>query len=568
MPDQPSLPARCWRATRRSTLLAPMAAAAVIYLAVLVVLKWDLWPDADIYPLDVRWPVCSSVDKLDELKSSQEMGNSLGRDLQQLKYFYTGQPVSPKRMDFNPLPKVIIWLLSEALVPVAAYNVALVLVWLLNGLVLCGLVLYLSGVRSGAVLAGLIFAFSPFMFSVQHCRSLDYGMFFLVPLAVWLLALTRDRRGWGWPVALGATLAALALSHQYYALGMGVILAGWLVLLLISPGERGRRGAALRLLVAGAVALLLAGPWLWFEVNMLQIQQEMAGGRDSNFGRSFFRPLSVEEDMGLAWTCLTAGLALAGLVLSGRARLGERLLFAALAGLLVLGQHLIATNAYEAARLLQDTVLWRVRACRLSGTMAVCLGALLAGLGWAAVIRRLRWPWARVALGVVAAAACVLFLVEDLRWWDQVRVHVPRLPFSRAAIQRLQALGPDPRLYAISLTPRLNRASYAGTFLEIQAGASRGPGELERYLQQTVRKRMGLRVPSERDRPGPATARFISTGELNRRCNVVVVASGVGREATASPQTALRALGFTGLLHQSEGWTVVYNKRCHQGNAF
>lgn len=567
MSDRPSLPFRCLRAARRSTLWAPMAAAAVIYLAVLVVLKWDLWPAADLYPLDVRWPVCSSVDKLDELKSSQEMGNSLGRDLQQLAYFYTGQPVSPKRMDFNPLPKVIIWALSGAFAPVAAYNAALVLVWLLNGLVLCALVLYLTGVRSAGLLAGLIFAFSPFMFSVQHCRSLDYGMIFLVPLAVLLLALVRDRRGWGWPPALGITLAALVLSHQYYALGMGVILAGWLVLVAVAPGPSGRQGAALRLLAAGAVTLVLAGPWLWFEVNMLQIQQEMDGARGSSFGRSFFRPLSVVEDMGLAWTCLTAGLAVAGFVLGGRARLGERLLFAALAGLLVLGQHLIATNAYAAAQLLQDTVLWRVRACRLSGTLAVSLGALLAGLGWAAAMRRLRWPWARVVLGLLAAAACGLFLAEDLRWWDDVRVHVPRLPFSRAAIQRLQGLGPDPRLYAISLTPRLDEASYAGSFLEIQAGASRGPGELEQYLQKTVRKRMGLRVPTARDRPGPAARHFMSQGELHRRCNVVVVAGGVGREATSSPQPALRSLGFTNLLHSSEGWTVVYNKRCGQGIA-
>ena len=562
-PGAASMPGRCWEAAQKSTFGVTLAAAVVIYLAVLLVLKWDFWPALDVYPLDVRWPVCSSVDKLDELKSSQEMGNSLGRDLQQLWYFYSGQPVSPKRMDFNPLPKVIIWLLSQALVPVAAYNVALVAVWLLNGLVLCLLVLYLTRVRSAGLLAGLLFAFSPFMFSVQHCRSLDYGMFFLVPLATLLLVLIRDRRGWGWVVALGLTLLALVLSHQYYALGMGVIVVPWLALVLISPGSQGRRRALLRLLVAGLIALALAGPWLVFEWKMLEIQQSMMEAKDSNMGRSFFRALSLTEDMGLAWTILTAALAAAGLALGGRARLGERLVFAALALLLVGAQHLISTNAYEAALLMQDTVLWRVRACRLSGTLVVCLGALLAGVGWAALMRRLRWRWVQAVLGLLAAAGCVLFMAEDLRWWERVRVDVPSLSFPSSVIQRVKELGPDPRVYAISLTPRLNMASYAGTFLEIQAEASRGPSEMEQHLQHTVRSRMGLRMPSDdRQHQVPAAKRMLAEGELERRCNVVVVRGGTGRDATPSPRKALAALGFSGLLYEGQGWTVAHNKRC------
>ena len=539
-----------------------LALAVVIYLAVLLVLKWDFWPDFDVYVLDVRWTVCSSVDKLDELKSSQEIGNSLGRDLQQLQYFYTGQPVSPKLMDFNPLPKVIVWLLSQVLLPVAAYNVAVIVIWLLNGLALCALVLYLTRVRSGALLAGLVFAFSPFMFSVQHCRSLDYGMFFLVPQAVLLLVLVRDRRGWGWVVALGLTLCALVLSHQYYALGLGVFLIPWLALVLISPGPLGRRRAVLRLLLAGLCALVLTGPWLLFEVNMLQIQQGMMGARDSNMGRSFFRALSLTEDLGLAWTALTAGLAVAGLALGGRARLGERLVFAITAALLVGAQHLISSNAYEVALLMQDTALWRVRACRLSGTLVVCLGAALAGIGWAALLTRLRWRWVQVVLGLGAAAGCTLFLAEDLRWWERMRVEMPRLSFPRQVIQRVKDLSPDPRVYAISLTPKLDLASYAGTFLEIQAEASRGPGELERYLQQAVRSRMGLRLPGASQGEGPATRRMLPRAVLHRRCNVVVVRGGVGPEATPSPRRALAAVGFSRLLYEGDGWTIAHNKRC------
>ena len=551
-----------WAVSRCSTFAVPLVLAALLYLLTIVVLKWDFLPSLELYPMDTRWPVCSSVDKLDELKSSQEMGNSLGRDLQQLQYFYTGQPVSPKRMDFNPLPKVIIWLLSQVLLPVAAYNVALIVVWLLNGLVLCALVLYLTRVRSAALLAGLLFAFSPFMFSLQHCRSLDYGMFFLVPLSMLLLVLVRDRRGWGWVVALGLTLSALVLSHQYYALGLGLFLIPWLALVLISPGHLGRRRAVLRLLVAGLCAMALTGPWLLFEYNMLQIQQSMMEARDSNMGRSFFRALSLTEDMGLAWTALTAGLAVVGLALGGRARLGERLVFAVSAALLVGAQHLISSYAYEVALLMQDTALWRVRACRLSGTLIVCLGAALAGVGWAAAIKRLPWRWAQVVLGLVAAAGCTLFLAEDMRWWDRMRVEIPRLSFSRQVILRVKDLSPEPRVYAISLTPKLDLASYAGTFLEIQAEASRGPGEMERYLQEMVRSRMGLKVPGGRQGEGPATRRMVSEDELHRRCNVVVVRGGVGREATPSPRRALATLGFSGLLHEGGGWTIAHNKTC------
>ena len=555
------LPGRWPRAAQVGLTLG---AATLLYLTLLLVLKWDFLPAADVYVLDVRWPVCSSVDKLDELKSSQEMGNSLGRDLQQLWYFYSGQPVSPKRMDFNPLPKVIIWLLSQVLAPVLAYNATLVLIWLLNGLVICGLVFYLTRVRSAGLLGGLVFAFSPLMFSVQHCRSLDYGMFFLVPLAVLLLALVRDRGGWGWVVALGLNLFALVLSHQYYAMGMGVIVIPWLVLVLLSPGPLGRRRALIRLVAAGLCALVLAGPWLIFEWKMLQIQQSMMEARDTNVGRSFFRALSVTEDLGLAWTIMTASLAALGLALAGRARLGERLVFAALAALLVGAQHLISENAYATAMLLQDTVLWRVRACRLSGTLVVCFGAILAGIGWGALITRLPWFWLRALLGLAAVAGCVLFLTEDLRWWERVRVHVPPLSFPRATIERIKLLGPDPRVYAISLTPRLNMASYAGTFLEIQAEASRGPSEMEQHLQQMVRKKMGLRMPGSPSDPhqGPAARRMLSEGELHRRCNVVVVRGGVGREATPSPGRALAALGFTRILHEGQGWTIAHNRRC------
>ena len=555
-----SRPRRWLEAARRSTWVTTLALAALLYVAVLLVLKWDFWPDMDVYALDMRWPVCSSVDKLDELKSSQEMGNSLGRDLEQLYYFYSGQPVSPKRMDFNPLPKVIIWLLSQALVPVAAYNVALVVIWLLNGLVLCALVLYLTRARIAALLAGLVFAFSPFLFSVQHCRSLDYGMFFLVPLCLLLLALARDRRGWGWPVALGAALAALVYSHQYYALGMALLGVPWLVLVLVSPGARGRRHVLLRLLTAGLCALALAGPWVVFEYEMLQIQQAMEA-RGSNMGRSFFRALSMAEDMGLAWTLTTGGLAAAGLLLYGRAQLGLRIVYAACAVLLLWAQHYISSNAEQVALLMQDTFLWRVRACRLSGTLVVCLMATLAGVGFAALWERLRWRWARAGLALAAAAGCVMFLAEDLRWWERMRSTTQRLEFPAAAIQRIGALNPTPYIYAVSLTPRRDIASYAATFLEIQVGASRGFGETERYLQRAVRKGMGLPAPRDGHRGG--VGHMSPADDLKRTCTVVVVRTLVGRDASASPNKVLAGVGFTGLLHPGGGWTIAHNRACN-----
>ena len=265
-------------------------------------------------------------------------------------------------------------------------------------------------------------------------------------------------------------------------------------------------------------------------------------------------------------------------MLGARARLGERVVFAVMAALLLGAQHYISENAYDVALAMQQTVLWRVRACRLAGTLVVCLGAVLAGLGWAAAITRLRWWWARALLGLVLCAACVLFLREDLRWWEQLRLHLPQTQFPRQVVDRVRGLAPDPRIYAISLTPRLNLASYAGTYLEIMAEASRGPGEMERHLQQSVRRRLKIRLPEQRG--GPASEQQLSAGELQRRCNVVVVWGGhqLGGPRPPPPAKpaplvplqrqdvarALSASGFATVLYHAHGWTIAHNSTCRQ----
>jgi len=133
--------------------------------------------------------------------------------------------------------------------PVAAYNLTLLLSFVLSATAAFALVLAVSGRRDAAALAGLAYGFNPYR--LAHIEHLELLMAFGMPLA--LLALHRfhatGRRRW--LGLLGAALFLQGLSSSYYLLFFSVFMAGWLAWFM-----RPREWRAL--LVVSAVSLLPA----------------------------------------------------------------------------------------------------------------------------------------------------------------------------------------------------------------------------------------------------------------------------------------------------------------------
>jgi len=530
--------------------LSTLGGALVLYLAAILVSNWGFLPWFERYPFDTRWLVCSGADKLDELNSSLVLASSSARDWQLFTGFFRGEVVDPGRMDFNPIPKALIWALSRQLAPIAAYNVAVIGVWLLNGLSVCALTLHLTRCRSAAWLGGFLFAFSPFWTSIQHCRSVDYGLFFLVPLLLLLLALMRERRSWLWVLAFALGLGVLIMANQYYTLGLALMMIPWTVLLLAAPvpGGPGRWAALLRLLLAGLGGLALVSPWLVFEWGMLGVQREVMAAADINIGRSFFQPLALRPDvgpgLGLFWTGFVLLLAAAGLFFPSRRRLGERIFLAAALLLLVPAQQLIADNATEVGLFMKEhALLWRIRSCRLLATLAVFCAPLLAGLGFGALYRPLKRWSLRAPLLALAALACTLFVREGQLWWGRlVSGDAPCMHFPDALFAEAAALRPVPRLVVLS-GQRNDVAHGVALYFEIRSGLNEAPPALHEELRRAL-----------------ATGGSLSEGsraatELRTQCHIAIVSD-------AQPRPALAAAGFTTPLHEGSGWYVAHNGAC------
>jgi hypothetical protein len=149
---------------------------------------------------------------------------------------------------------------------VLAYNLALVLSFVLSGLGMFLLVFELTGSRSAALLSGVIYAFAPYRFlHVLHLQLLSSQWFPFV--FFYLVRFLRDGRAR--QIALASAFALLqVLSCNYYALYLAlalVLLA--LVLFLRGRDLLDRRKLGLSALGAAAVALLALPFFLPYEWN-------------------------------------------------------------------------------------------------------------------------------------------------------------------------------------------------------------------------------------------------------------------------------------------------------------
>jgi hypothetical protein len=361
---------------------------------------------------------------------------------------------------FHPLHNTlalseILWPAAPAAVPLTlatqapllVYNLLFLASFPLAGFGAYLLAMHLTGSRPGALLAGIIYAFSPHQFG--HLSQLQLLSIGWLPLLLLFLDRFWERGKPRDGLLLALTMAAQALSAFYYAFQVLLVAGLFLLYRLIMPGRaglnlRGRFRALVRLAPWAALAALLILP---FTIPYFQVRSQL-GLQRSLAETLSYAPSLTDYLLPLpghplyAWLLPATGklgggglflglvplcLALTGLVARRPAAAGERLrrthrlsslfwllLFIA-ALILSLGPRLKLTPADPGGLALPFGWLYQhvpgLTAIRAPGRFAVSAFlalAMLAGRGATWLLERLRWPGVRAAAWVALGALCLL----------------------------------------------------------------------------------------------------------------------------------------------------------------
>lgn len=156
------------------------------------------------------------------------------------------------------------WLTGNAY---AAHNAAALVSFILSATGMYYLARYLTGSRPAAAVAGVLFAFCPFIYA----RTAHIQLMMTAGLPFTLLAAHRmiDRPLPGRAIVLGLTLAATALGCGYYGV-FGGLLVGF-ACLFYAVARSGWRNVAFYAAVACAAAVAVLAIWPFYEpYRMLQ----------------------------------------------------------------------------------------------------------------------------------------------------------------------------------------------------------------------------------------------------------------------------------------------------------
>jgi hypothetical protein len=344
--------------------------------------------------------------------------------------------------------------------PYVAYNSAVLLMFVLTILATWWLVRDLTGSASAGAVAGVCFAFCPYIFS----QTAEIQLMMIAGFPATMLAFHRlaDRPSLGRAVLLGLAIAATGLFCAYYGTFAG-LMVGWAAIVIATTRRlwtSPRYWSALTL--AAVVALLGVLPFFWPYLRLENVH---------GFGRSFddtmqysanwqsYLASGARADRWLlervhGWVdvlfpgLVAIGLALVGIAAAAWARLGMRrgvstphrrgetaFLYGSitvLAGWLSFGPR---AGLYMIPYKLLPPVFALLRAPSRFGVLVTFGLAILAGTGAAALQRRARRStWLMVALCAVAMA--------------DVSVSVPRTPVLPIpeAYRTLETLPPGPVL--------------------------------------------------------------------------------------------------------------------------
>ena len=549
-----------------------LALACLLYLAPMLALLWDFLPHLGACVLDTRHLACSNYDKIYELERTYP--GDFSRAWNIARQYFSGGGVGLEPMAFNLLPTALVALAGLLLPLIAAYNLVVIAAWQANGLAACALAYHLTRHRGGALLCGFLFAFAPLTLGTLYCRSLDYGLSFVLPLLLLLAWLVRQRSGRIWPVLLGLGLVLLGLVNQYYLVGFSLLLLAWAAYTLWSPAVQDAvspRTAVLRLALACAGALLLLSPWLLVEVLKLQAEHPTASRLlidDNPDPPALFWSYDLQTN-GLVWLLLATPLAVAGVALRGRLRRADGWFLAAVA---------VAASAtlYFALPALRGTmqalpVLWRMREVDKVVVIPLLLVTLLAGAGWAALSRRVKQPALLVGLHLLLLAACTGSLLQGAGWWRDLAARSPSLTIPDNVIRQIQSL-PRPQLVALATDQVNEHLPYSFQLtLRHRTGLLMMEPEATEQLQQRLQQGLGISLrgdvkseepgaPPRRRKPAPRCMVLALFGSAAPGARGSELFSAEGSTQVAAE--AMARLGFGKLLHRQMGLLVAASSGC------
>ena len=191
---------------------------------------WILWWNAHAVPLTERWW---------NLPSFWPMPGAIA--------------LSEHLLGISVLTTPLEWL---GVSPVAAYNVALLLSYPLTALAAHGLAYALTRRHEPAVIAGLVFGFSPYR--VAQLPHLQMLWAFGLPLALVAMHCYLETGRMPWLAVFGGAWLLQALANSYYLLFFPALIALWLVWFGRAAPQR-----ALALAGTWAICSLPLAPILW-----------------------------------------------------------------------------------------------------------------------------------------------------------------------------------------------------------------------------------------------------------------------------------------------------------------
>jgi hypothetical protein len=304
--------------------------------------------------------------------------------------------------------------------PAHIYNLALFAAFTLSGLTAFSLARLLTGNVSAAIIAGVIYAYSPYRFT--HYLHLELQLVFWIPLL--LLALHRalpritTRDG----VLLGTLMGLQLLSCIYVGIFTALFFVIFVPCLLWLTGIPAWRGLIKPVAAAGGIALLLALPYAYAYTGARstvgtrtvdQVTQYSAtwshflAAPEMNrlYGGTAITDVYTASEMNLFPGVVAVLLALAGTV-AGK----DRMRLPYIAGLLFALVMTAGVNAGMFLWLFDHVALFRAlrSPARFDILVVLCL-AVLSAYGATALLDRIRTQGRRTA---VASAIVALLMVE------------------------------------------------------------------------------------------------------------------------------------------------------------
>ncbi|MDP3720646.1 MAG: hypothetical protein Q8T13_23025 [Acidobacteriota bacterium] len=172
------------------------------------------------------------------------------------------------------------WLLTHN--PYVTHNFMFILSFVVSTIATYYLVRHLTGDRRAAAVAGLLFAYCPYVFARQaHSQLLLIGF---IPWAMLAFHRFIDRRSVPRAIELGVVLWLTGLACAYYGLFAGGMVAAGSILLSITRGHWREPRYWMLVTLAAAVCVGLTTPLF---VPYLEVQQEAGFARSLNDARAY-----------------------------------------------------------------------------------------------------------------------------------------------------------------------------------------------------------------------------------------------------------------------------------------